>query len=310
MHLDREDAKRWRLFERYLVERFIHVLTKPRVMRAYYRWNPMRADVARKLIAFRSTPPRLKVDNLRQNPETCGKEWAMTVSEDTVLIDRQLVERVEAAMWRAVNGTTGTDVQAIKDEHAFEFAEAVIMHELVHVGHKDRGIDEKMRYGSDEHATEAFEREAYGALMRFWERECRLPEPALPATVVILFNHDSAELGAEMIPRLQKAKALIDQREGVGVTIQGHADSTGTSDYNTTLSLRRAEAVKRWLMDHRGGLDLHTALIPVVGQGEDRPFMPDREPRGSEKNRRVEILFEEASTPGTTVPGRPGEVRL
>jgi OOP family OmpA-OmpF porin len=146
--------------------------------------------------------------------------------------------------------------------------------------------------------------------MRSWEKECRLPRPALPSTVVILFNHDSAAIGADMIPRLQKAKALIDEREGVGVTIRGHADSTGPSDYNTKLSHRRGEAVKKWLMDHRGGLDTHTALIPVIGHGEDRPFMPDQEPLGSEKNRRVEILFEEVSAPGTKVPGRPGEIRL
>jgi outer membrane protein OmpA-like peptidoglycan-associated protein len=51
------------------------------------------------------------------------------------------------------------------------------------------------------------------------------------------------------------------------VTIVGHTDPAGPADYNRALSLRRAEAVKRFLNSRSVKTD-----IAVEGRGEDEPI--------------------------------------
>jgi hypothetical protein len=92
----------------------------------------------------------------------------------------------------------------------------------VHLGHHARGIDERKKYGNQEYATEGFEREAYGVLMTVREGQCR--------------EEKTFNVSRQAIRERQQAKMLIDQRSGWGVTMEGHADSTGPSDYNKKLS--------------------------------------------------------------------------
>jgi outer membrane protein OmpA-like peptidoglycan-associated protein len=65
--------------------------------------------------------------------------------------------------------------------------------------------------------------------------------------------------------------------------VAGHTDAKGSAQYNKALSLRRAEAVKRFLVDK--GLD--GSRLDAVGYGSERPLAPDRP--DDPGNRRVEI---------------------
>ena len=65
----------------------------------------------------------------------------------------------------------------------------------------------------------------------------------------------------------------------------GHTDSVGSAAYNQKLSVRRAEAVKAYLVNK--GVD--KARVYTEGKGESQPEADNKTKEGRAKNRRVEI---------------------
>jgi len=65
----------------------------------------------------------------------------------------------------------------------------------------------------------------------------------------------------------------------------GHTDSVGSNAYNTKLSLRRAEAVKAYLVSK----GIPANRIYTEGKGETQPIASNKTKEGRAKNRRVEI---------------------
>ena len=65
----------------------------------------------------------------------------------------------------------------------------------------------------------------------------------------------------------------------------GHADATGSDAYNQRLSMRRAEAVKKFLV----GKGVEANRIYTEGKGESAPVADNRTREGRAKNRRVEV---------------------
>ena len=84
------------------------------------------------------------------------------------------------------------------------------------------------------------------------------------------------------------AKVLNDHPEIKRVTVEGHTDSVGSSQYNKVLSQQRAEAVARWLMDH----GVAKERLSAQGMGKEQPIMPNDTDAGRAANRRVEFHIE------------------
>jgi outer membrane protein OmpA-like peptidoglycan-associated protein len=74
------------------------------------------------------------------------------------------------------------------------------------------------------------------------------------------------------------------------VKVVGHTDSRGEASYNQTLSLRRAEALAKWLMQRPG---LEGVRFQVSGAGERQPAASNQTASGRRQNRRVEVLLRE-----------------
>ncbi|MDH3662791.1 MAG: OmpA family protein [Alphaproteobacteria bacterium] len=102
----------------------------------------------------------------------------------------------------------------------------------------------------------------------------------------IQFMFDSAELTPESKTTLgQIAQVLQDDlMQDKTILLEGHADATGSEDYNRHLSERRAGSVRQYLMSAYGvpGERLH-----AVGRGEQEPF--DASDPQAPVNRRVEF---------------------
>jgi OOP family OmpA-OmpF porin len=81
---------------------------------------------------------------------------------------------------------------------------------------------------------------------------------------------------------------LVDKMKAINVEVViavGHTDSVGTDAYNQRLSMRRAEAVKNFLVSK--GVERNR--IYTEGKGEKSPVADNRTREGRAKNRRVEV---------------------
>jgi OOP family OmpA-OmpF porin len=100
-----------------------------------------------------------------------------------------------------------------------------------------------------------------------------------------LFDFDKATVKPDGRAALD---AFIDKLKGMSTEVMiavGHTDSVGTDAYNQRLSLRRAEAVKAYLVSR--GLD--PARLYTEGKGESMPAASNASAEGRAKNRRVVI---------------------
>jgi outer membrane protein OmpA-like peptidoglycan-associated protein len=109
--------------------------------------------------------------------------------------------------------------------------------------------------------------------------------------VPIQFRYDSAEIAPESFPQLRAvAQALRDARLAEArIRVEGHTDQQGGDAYNQALSDRRAEAVRRYLVEREG---IPAARLGARGYGKSRPLpgvSQDTE-AGRALHRRVELV--------------------
>jgi OOP family OmpA-OmpF porin len=83
--------------------------------------------------------------------------------------------------------------------------------------------------------------------------------------------------------------------------VEGHTDDVGSEEYNRELSRERAQSVHRYLLGQ--GVPPER-LDAVVGYGESRPVASNDTSEGRQRNRRVEIVFEEAAPLVSGIPER------
>ena len=103
----------------------------------------------------------------------------------------------------------------------------------------------------------------------------------------ILFEVNKASLRKEAEVPLAKMSGILLIMQGLGVTIEGHTDSTGTDEINTRLSMERAQAILDILVEQGIAADRITA----VGLGSAGPIGDNSTAEGRRKNRRVEIIL-------------------
>lgn len=103
----------------------------------------------------------------------------------------------------------------------------------------------------------------------------------------ITFDYNSADISAKSIPSVEALGRALSNAELKGSTfvVAGHTDAAGGEEYNQTLSERRADAIKKYLVDKYGinGSDLVT-----VGYGKGK--LKDPAQPLSEANRRVQVV--------------------
>src|SRR5450631_940706 len=120
------------------------------------------------------------------------------------------------------------------------------------------------------------------------------PPPAAPAAPVsekvpfaadAFFNFDKATLKPEGKAKLDDLASKIGGINLEVIIAVGHTDSVGTEAYNQKLSIKRAEAVKGYLVSK--GIEKNR--VYTEGKGEKQPVADNKTAEGRAKNRRVEI---------------------
>ena len=102
--------------------------------------------------------------------------------------------------------------------------------------------------------------------------------------MMINFEYDSVKIVPESLPMLDAVGEMLglDESAKEVLVIEGHADASGPAAYNQTLSERRADAIKRYLV---GTFDILDGRLITIGEGESQPH--DRKDPYAAVNRRV-----------------------
>jgi outer membrane protein OmpA-like peptidoglycan-associated protein len=106
----------------------------------------------------------------------------------------------------------------------------------------------------------------------------------------INFAFDSDEILPSSFGLMDQIARVIREHAQIRlIEIQGHTDDHGTDRYNDSLSQRRAESVRRGLVE-RG---VEQERLTAVGYGERRPIVPNDSDENRAKNRRVQFVIQD-----------------
>jgi peptidoglycan-associated lipoprotein len=98
----------------------------------------------------------------------------------------------------------------------------------------------------------------------------------------VLFDYDSAALRDDGRTAASKNADYLKRWTSVRITLEGHADSRGTAEYNLALGGRRATTVKDYLVSLGVGAD----RITTISKGKEQPVCTDENDSCWQRNRR------------------------
>jgi peptidoglycan-associated lipoprotein len=103
----------------------------------------------------------------------------------------------------------------------------------------------------------------------------------------VFFDLDKSEIRNDGKAPLQKDAEWLKKWTSTRITVEGHCDSRGSSEYNLALGSRRADAVKSYL----ASLGVAENRITVVSKGKEQPFCTDENDSCWQQNRRGHFLI-------------------
>lgn len=103
----------------------------------------------------------------------------------------------------------------------------------------------------------------------------------------ILFGVNSADLTPTAKANIEKLSKILNKYPDTNILVEGHTDSTGSTEYNQKLSERRASAVSY----HAMSIGVTGTRFQTIGYGETQPLVSNSTAAGREQNRRVEIAI-------------------
>lgn len=101
----------------------------------------------------------------------------------------------------------------------------------------------------------------------------------------LLFDFDKAIIKPAAFGELNGVVAILKKNPAMTITLQGHTDNVGSAAYNKTLSIKRANAAKDYLVNKGIG----AGRIACEGYGFSQPVATNKTDFGRSLNRRVEI---------------------
>jgi len=111
-------------------------------------------------------------------------------------------------------------------------------------------------------------------------------EEPLMVTARVHFDFDKHSIKREYIPLLNEVVKTLKENPNVRVRIEGFTDNIGPKAYNDRLALRRAQAVRDYLV--KAGIPADR--IEVAGFGKERYIADNTTPIGRLTNRRAEFI--------------------
>lgn len=108
----------------------------------------------------------------------------------------------------------------------------------------------------------------------------------MPSDITFAVNESNIQGG--FYETMSSVALVLKEFDKTGVSVYGHADASGSDEYNQGLSERRALSVSNYLASQGVSGD----RLRAVGFGESRPIADNNSESGRAANRRVEIVID------------------
>lgn len=105
---------------------------------------------------------------------------------------------------------------------------------------------------------------------------------------IIYFDYNQSSIRPEYMVLINTHAKLAAKFPQLNMRLEGHADERGSREYNVALSEQRASSVRR-IMGTQGA---RSQQIRIVGYGEELPVVQGHNQKSWQKNRRVEIKYD------------------
>src|SRR5574337_491206 len=105
----------------------------------------------------------------------------------------------------------------------------------------------------------------------------------------IFFDFDRSNIRPDAKAALAEDIGWLGTHATAAITIEGHCDERGTSEYNLALGERRAQAAKDYLV----ALGINAKRVTVVSYGKERPFIVGHDEYAWKWNRRAHFVVKE-----------------
>ncbi len=109
----------------------------------------------------------------------------------------------------------------------------------------------------------------------------------IKAILRIHFETDKADITPYSRPLVKKFADFLLKNKGSQVLITGHTDWRGSNYYNMVLSKKRAESVRKALIEY----GVSPSRLETAGKGEEEPIATNKTEEGMAQNRRIEVTL-------------------
>jgi peptidoglycan-associated lipoprotein len=104
----------------------------------------------------------------------------------------------------------------------------------------------------------------------------------------IYFDYDKADIRADQRASIQADMTFLTQHSNMSLTIEGHCDERGSTEYNLALGDQRASAVKTELTT----AGISASRIKTISYGKEKPFCAESNEACWQQNRRGHFLYQ------------------
>ena len=108
------------------------------------------------------------------------------------------------------------------------------------------------------------------------------------ADQTVYFAFDDYSLGSQAQASLDEISNYMQGESGMRIKLEGHCDERGSTEYNLALGMKRAQAVKNYLMQ----LGIDENRLPTISYGEEKPAAEGHDESAWSLNRRVEFVLQ------------------
>jgi outer membrane protein OmpA-like peptidoglycan-associated protein len=116
-------------------------------------------------------------------------------------------------------------------------------------------------------------------------QKVKVTKEKIEITEKIAFRTGKAIIKIDSYPVLDEIATVLKSNPEFNIVVEGHTDSVGSASANRKLSMKRAEAVREYIIS-RG---IKGERLKAIGYGEDKPIADNGTDEGRSKNRRVEF---------------------